>query len=365
MKVTGSVQIKRGIYQLMARVTAPDGTVCQKMKSTGIRVDAPGVREQKANKRAAEWMLVTYLEELSRDTPSSTIQFLTKLEQWLEKKRNSIRQDTYESYMSNYIVHIKPYFAPKLYGLTDISPRVLSEYTDAKLAEGLSAASIRKHLVLINGMFRDAVKYGEALSNPCTGIRVKDNRPAFTGKAYTPEIAKKLLSVVSGDLIEPAVYLGLYLGLRRSEVAGLRWKDVDFEKRVVHIRNTVVRFSSLSEEEKTKNPTSRRDLYLPDGLRDYLEGLPHDDPDGHVCSCKPDYISRRFHKVLERSGLPLVRFHDLRHTAGSMLINNGSTILQVQNFLGHKKASTTLDIYSHIYLEGKKKTAETIDSLLR
>ena len=188
-------------------------------------------------------------------------------------------------------------------------------------------------------------------------------------------MARHLLEAIKGDPIEPAVYLGLYLGLRRSEVAGLRWSDVDFEKGVVHIRNTVVRFSSVSEQEKTKNHSSRRDLYLPSGLRDYLlenqkfPGVKISEK-AHICQWpdgspyKPDYISRRFKKVLQRSGLPLIRFHDLRHTAGSLLINNGQSILQVQNFLGHKKASTTLNIYSHIYMEGKKETALKIDELL-
>ena len=92
--------------------------------------------------------------------------------------------------------------------------------------------------------------------------------------------------------------------------------------------------------------------------------------DEHICQWadgtvfQPDYVSRRFAKLLEKNHLPKIRLHDLRHTAGSMLVNSGHTIKQVQEFLGHEKASTTLDIYSHVSLEGKKNTAVAMDELL-
>lgn len=364
MKVTGSLQEKRGIYQMMARVTDEAGNVHQKQKSTKIRSEGRNSRETRANRLAAERMLVTYLHELSLDSGAFDPLFLTKLEQWLEKKRKGLRKDTSEAYRAVFDRHIEPYFHVLNPRITEITPKVIAKYVDDKLEEGLSANSIRKHLVIFNGMYKELLRYGEVKDNPCTNISVKDERDDFAGSAYTPETAKRLLQTVSGDSVETAVYLGLYLGLRRSEVAGLRWKDVDFEHNIVHIRNTVVRYATISEEERTKNTTSKRDLYLPEGLKRYLEGLPREDPDEHLCKLRPDYISHRFAKVLERSGLPKIRFHDLRHTAGSMLLNNGNSILQVQNFLGHKKASTTLDIYSHIYLEGKKATASKLDELL-
>ena len=77
-----------------------------------------------------------------------------------------------------------------------------------------------------------------------------------------------------------------------------------------------------------------------------------------------DYVSRRFAKILKKNKLPKIRFHDLRHTAGSLLVNSGHTIKQVQEFLGHENASTTLDIYTHISSDNKKDTALAMDKLL-
>lgn len=364
MRVTGSLQVKRGIYQMMTRVIFDDGTIKQKSKSTGLR-------ESRQNKSKANKMLTDYIRELEQG--SETVEskpFLSELNTWLERKRKTLRQDTYESYLCTYSAHIKPYFDPLQLRLDEITPRILAKYVDDKLAEGKTASTIRKHLVLINGLYKEKMRYGEISSNPAVGVTAKDQRGRFEGSAYTPDQAKKLLRAIKNDPIEPAVMLSLYLGLRRSEVAGLRWGDIDFERGIVHICNTVVRFSSVSEQEQTKNQTSKRDLCLPNGLREYLierQKFPGVDfsEKSHVCPYKPDYISHRFKKVLERAGLPMIRFHDLRHTAGSMLINDGQSILQVQNFLGHKRASTTLDIYSHVYLTGKKETAAKIDELLR
>ena len=364
MKVTGSLQEKRGIYQMMLRVEESPGRMKQRMKSTGIRAQGKNQRETRANKLAADRMLAEYISEIQNGSPTSDKLLLEAIEIWLEKKRKTLRTDTYESYLCTYEAHLKPYFAKRPLKFTEVSPKDLAKYVDDKLSQGKSANTIRKHLVIFNGVFKDALRLGEIQTNPCQFVTVKDDRESFSGTAYTPETAKKLIQAVSGDPIESAVYLGLYLGLRRSEVAGLRWKDIDFDGDLVHICNTVVRYTTISEQEKTKNPASKRTLCLPEGLKRYLLSLDRGKPDDHICKLAPDYISHRFHKVLERSGLPIIRFHDLRHTAGSMLINEGQGILQVQNFLGHKKASTTLDIYSHIYLEGKKATASKLDELL-
>ena len=153
------------------------------------------------------------------------------------------------------------------------------------------------------------------------------------------------------------------------------------ENGIVHIRNTVVRFSTISELEKTKSRASKRDLFMPKALKEYLQtvwdrqeeerkltGRTFSDTE-HICQWadgtvfQPDYVSQRFAKILKKNDLPHIRFHDLRHTAGSMLVNQGHTINQVQEFFGHEKASTTLDIYTHVSMEGKKDTALAMDKL--
>lgn len=384
MKVTGSLQVKNGIYQMTVRVPDINGNLKQKSKSTRIKAQGKNQRETRSNKLKADRMLAEWLDTLSRsESYGADKDFITAIEDWLAVKKKQIRPDSYESYRCNYDVHIKPYFENKHLTLGEVTPRVILQYVRAKEDEGQSRKSIRKHLVILNGVFKEAVAMGELTFNPCANVTVKDNSDEhFEGTAYEIATAKRLLEVIKGDPIEPAVYLGLFLGLRRSEVVGLRWKDVDMENGIVHIRNTVVRFSTVSELEKTKSKASKRDLFMPKALKEYLQtvwdrqeaerklvGRNYSDTE-HICQWadgtvfKPEYVSHRFAKLLARNDLPKIRFHDLRHTAGSILINSGHTVKQVQEFLGHEKASTTLDIYTHVSLEGKKDTADMMDQLL-
>lgn len=384
MKVTGSLREKNGIYQMTVRVPDINGVLKQKSKSTKIKVKGANHRETRANKIKADRMLAQWLETLSAsESYGGDRDFITAIEEWLSEKKRTIRPDSYESYQCNYYKHIKPYFEPKKLRIGNVTPRIIQRYVRDKEESGQSRKSIRKHLVILNGVFKEGIALGELTFNPCANVKVKGkDEERFEGTAYEIPTAKKLLNAVKGDPVEPAVYLGLFLGLRRSEVVGLRWKDVDMENGIVHIRNTVVKFNTVSELEKTKSRASKRDLYMPNALKELLQtvwdrqdqerkltGWAYSE-DGHICQWadgtvfQPDYVSRRFAKLLDKNHLPKIRFHDLRHTAGSMLVNSGHTIKQVQEFLGHEKASTTLDIYSHVSLEGKKNTAAVLDELL-
>lgn len=383
MKITGSLQNRNGIYYMMVRVPDENGIVKQKAKTTKIHVNGENKRESRQNRYAAERMLSQWIEDLSSGLSEDRNKlFLACIEDWLERKKRRVRLDTYEAYQSYYDNHIKPFFESKKLKLCDVTPRMIQRYVDQKEDEGNAPNSIVKHLVILNGVFKEALKLGEVRSNPCVGVTVSKTENEFHGSAYEAKTAQQLLSVISGDPIEAPVYLGLYLGLRRSEVAGLRWSDIDFERNLVHVRNTVVRFKTLSEQEKTKTKASKRDLYLPNGLKQYLIRLkktvnenrlflgPGYHGGDHVCQWPdgrpydPGYISRRFKIVLEKYDFPLIRFHDLRHTAGSLLVNDGQSVKQVQEFLGHEKASTTLDIYTHLSIENKKDTATKLDKIL-
>ena len=90
----------------------------------------------------------------------------------------------------------------------------------------------------------------------------------------------------------------------------------------------------------------------------------------HVCvwdngkPLSPDYVTSSFPKILKEHGLPKIRYHELRHTAGSLLLGKGLSAKQIQEYLGHEKISTTLDIYGHLSVEGKREAAEVMGSVL-
>lgn len=176
--------------------------------------------------------------------------------------------------------------------------------------------------------------------------------------------------------------LGLFYGLRRSEACGMRWQDIDFKEEKMTVRNTVVKTKTLIEHEETKSPKSRCTMFLIPETISYLKRLKakqaenrlllgRDYTDGdHVCvwpdgrPVTPDHVSHAFRKFLIKHELPLIRYHELRHTAGSLLLTQGLSVKQIQEYLGHEKAATTLDIYSHLSVEGRKESAQTMGEVL-
>lgn len=382
LNITGSIYVKNDIYQMMVRIPDDDGRYHQKSKTTKIPIKGKSQRETDANKKRANKMLAAWIVELEElgSVPSGRM-LMDSIMEWLDRHKASIRLNTWECYCAYVEKHIRPFFEPKRLKLADVTSRHIQRYIDVKHKEGQSTQSIKKHMAVLNGVFNEAVKFREIKYNPCSAIeypKAKKYKPTV----YDASQAELLLKAIKGDPVETPVMIGLYLGLRRSEVAGLRWDDIDFKNNLIHIRNTLVRFVSLLEEEHTKSENSERDLVMPKALRGYLLALQDvqrankemcggDYQDsGHVCqwpdgsAYKPDYISARFRKLLKKHGLPHIRFHDLRHTAGSLLYKSTKNVKQVQNFLGHQDITTTLNIYVHDYMEDKVEMANAMDELL-
>lgn len=380
MNVTGSVQLRNDIYYMFVRYEDHSGNKKQKSKSTKIKLGITA-KEKKANRIAAEIMLNSWMEEIKNAKVSSGQRLIEAVEDWLKRKKNDIRQNTYEAYEANFRIKIKPYWGEDNPKIVDISVRDVQRYVNYESSNGLSAKSIKKILVLLNGVFNEAVRFGEIIVNPCDKVVLPKSKK-FVGQVYSADEAKLLLSGLEGEEVKPAIMIALFLGLRRSEIAGLRWQDIDFTKNIVSICNTVVRYHTVIEDEHTKSSASRRDLYLPSALKKYLLQLKAEQEmnkricgngyvnSGHVCqhadgsAFTVDYIYNHYKKIQKKLGLREIRLHDLRHTAGSLLINNGLSPKQVQEFLGHEQISTTLDIYTHIDNESKKETSDALGNLL-
>lgn len=374
--MTGSLQEKHGKYYVVVRMSETNGKTKQRWIPTNVPTEGN-------NKRKAQKAMREILEELSKNETLDpyNVLFVDWIDAWLEQKKNQVRQDTYEGYELYARIHIKPYFKKLGVSLKSITPQQIQSYYNLK-SKTLSANSLKRHYVVIHGALQEALKKNMILFDPSERVTLPKQQEKFTGKAYTAQQANILLSTTKGTTIEPAVILGLFYGLRRSEVLGLRWCDVDFDKNTITIQNTVVKMVTLSEQEKTKSRASHRTMYIIPETKQYFQNLKeqqkhnrevfgseyHDSnhvcvwPDGNPLS--PDYVTRTFKKLLSKNNLPMIRFHDLRHTAGSLLLEKGLSIKQIQEYLGHEKASTTLDIYGHLSAEGKKEAANTLDGLL-
>lgn len=378
--MTGSLQIRNGKYYVVSRIPDSTGKIKQKWIQTGL--------PETAGKRKAQQSLRRILEELEtkKIVYSEDTLFLDWIWKWLDQKKNEVRLNSYEAYELYVTLHIEPYFKPLGLTLNSLTPQHLQDYYNLKLKgiggnKKLSPNSIAKHHVVIHGALQEAMKKNLIPYNQADRVTLPPKQE-FTGKAYTVEQANKLMALLDTEPLKSTVVLGLFYGLRRSEVCGLRWQDIDFGSGTLIIRNTVVRTKTLIEHEKTKNRKSKRTMILIPETIQYLKRLRAQQAENklllgreyqsndHVCvwpdgkPVSPDYVSHAFRDFLLKNDLPLIRFHELRHTAGSLLLDKGLSIKQIQEYLGHTKAATTLDIYGHLSIEGKKEAAQTLDGLL-
>ena len=206
----------------------------------------------------------------------------------------------------------------------------------------------------------------------------KDERQVF----LTAEEAQKMLDAFQNEEVGPIVFVTLYYGLRKSEALGLRWQAVDFKNDTITINHTVVGGSHIVEKDSTKTYCSRRTyqllpdikallLKLKDQQEDYKQrlgsGYHNNDyifknPNG--VPYRPDSLTRSFKRALARHGLPQMRYHDLRHSTASILVDKGWDINDIKEWLGHADISTTANIYAHMSHKKKVSLAKDLDKIL-
>ena len=231
---------------------------------------------------------------------------------------------------------------------------------------------MKKHNVIIRGTLDSAVLDGIVRENVSDKVKLP-HTAKFEANHISEQDLPKLFSELDkqDEPIKAGTVLALIYGLRRSEICGLRWSDIDFSSGVMHIRNTVTIFNNdVYEAEHTKTKASRRDIILIDSTVPYLMKLKNISKSDKVCSfpngkpVRPDTLTNKIIKFLKECGFENVRLHDLRHTAATVLARE-LTPKQVQAFLGHEDFQTTMNIYTHIETQDKINTSRAMDSIIK
>lgn len=380
MKATGSLRVKRGIYQVIIDYTDALGQRRQKSESTGL--------PEKGNKRRAQAILDQRLQELERES-EATLEardtlFLPFMRNWLDEvvshqvKVNTMSQ--YNMVFNHYISIYKPFVGVRL---CDLTPALLQSYYNAQLAAGLSPNTIRKHHSNIHRCLAYAVRLDLMLYNPADRVELPKKKRYQGAKALTPAQLGEVLAAFEGDMLEVPVRIAVTYGLRRSEVCGLRWDAVDFQAGVLHVcRTAVVDNGKILYCESTKTASSNRVLPLTPSIRDYLlkvkatqeeqrrlfgeaytdSGMVCVRPDGVPIS--PNTVTHHFQRVLKAHGLPVIRFHDLRHSAVYALRKGGADAKDIQAWVGHSDVSTTLGVYGHLLSGDLTRLGAVMDKVL-
>ena len=204
----------------------------------------------------------------------------------------------------------------------------------------------------------------------------------YESSYYNADQLKALFDAICDDPIYPLVKITALYGLRRSEVLGLKWDSVDFTAGQLTIKHTVSKVTTAVCKDKTKNSSSRRSFPLSQEAREiFLSAKTEEQSNRQLCGAdyeendyifkwpngkpfSPDYVSSHFAHLLRDKHMPHIRFHELRHSCASLLLNSGCTLKDVQEYMGHADIQMTANIYGHLEMQRKQLLTEKMTASL-
>ena len=399
--LSGHLQEKNGIYYAVLNCKHLDGRRRPKWVSTGLAV-------KKGNKRAADKKLnefkATYSiygespEELEVSEATSTVfvdpvniividedmLFADYMEQWLSDMEVNVDPLTYSGYSDVVTRNIVPYFREKGITLQGLTGKDLKDYykyerlgSEAEGRKPKKGTTVTRYHANIHKALEDAVEDGLLDANVAHKKRPKSDK--FVGDFYLADEATELLEVAVGTKLEIAVLFGLFYGLRRSEIVGLKWQNIDFLNNSITIAHTITQYRKngktlINAKDRTKNKSSLRSLPLVPYVKErllvlreaqqeaklVLKSYYHTEHEAYVyldevgLRIKPSYITESFPRLLKRHGLRKIRFHDTRHSCASLLLKSGVSLKHIQEWLGHSDIATTANIYAHLDIGSSK-----------
>ena len=317
----------------------------------------------------------------SRTTPHR-ITVAQGLEYWMDTIVRPNRAETtvyaYQKIIDN---HINP--AMGNVALTDLTAKDIQQYyIDTQRATGLSSNTMRRHHDLLSSSLRTAVRQDMLLSNPVDRVEPPKSR-LYEADFYDSQNLKRLYMLVGGHWLELVVKLAGSLGLRREEICGLKWESVDFDRRLIHIKEARTAYGATIVQKETKNRSSIRMLYMPEEIyrlmwrekmRQQAEAPLREgdyNPDNHVvldrngAPYSPNALSLAFTRYIKRNNLPRVTLHGLRHSFATVASGQGVSLFDIGKALGHSTPATTGRIYTHLVDRTHEETLLRVSDALK
>ncbi len=309
---------------------------------------------------------------------------------WLKDYcKNNLAPSTLESYE----IIVKTHLIPALGAikLSNLEPMHINSYQTQKLNSGrkdgkpggLSKRTVQYHHRVLSKALKHAVKWRVINTNPATYIDAPSpDTPEIT--AMTSEQVNKLLDNATGWVYN-FLYIAVFTGMRRSEILGLRWKDIDLKEKVIHVRQSVTKPAGRDLVfRKPKTNSSIRPINIDDDVVNAFKRRKKEQNENQLFFGEkynneynlvftkedgspflPQYATRQFNDVAKKAGLSEFRLHDLRHTHATLMLKAEVHPKVVQERLGHASITVTLDTYSHVIPSMQKEAVQKLKNVLK
>ena len=365
-KNEGSIwQRPNGIYR--AQVTVASGKRISKTFKT------------KAD--ASKWIRTQNLKlDQGYDFIGSQITLAEYLPQWLDAKQVTLRNTTVHHYRQVIQKHILP--AIGNIKLKDLRLARIEQFYADLITAGIGVRTVRVCHNILHQSLEKAIRYSLLIFNPAHGAILPKYK--HTEMQVLDEMQVSQFLIAAQDSPYYALYyLAITTGMRQGEIFGLRWDDLQWRTGILHVQRQVQKVPGSNWQfVEPKTHSGRRVIRLGEGTLQALriQKLRQDQmrqkagdlwqENGLIFTssrgtpCNPSNMRIDFNKTLNEASLSHVRFHDLRHTAASLMLNHNIPVIVTSRMLGHSKPSTTLDIYGHLYCEMQDEAAQLMDRLV-
>lgn len=299
---------------------------------------------------------------------NENMKFYMLVDDWFNNYyKVNFRKEVVSSARSIVNNHILPYLGE--YTLKEITPSVINQYvnmlkqTKASNKDTLlSNKSIKNYYDYVKAILNYAVKFDIIGKNPCDKVSLN---LATKGKNdlhfYNEEQVSILLGAIEKETVDTqlAILLAILCGLRKSEIYGIKWSDIDMKHNTIHIQRSNI--DNVVGE--TKTLSSNRIVSFNEKVKNLLLSKGKSKDDEFVLPYVYN-IAKKLHRIQKENNLPIISFHSLRHTSATLLLSNGVDIKSVSEYLGHTNISTT-SIYLHAIDQKHKDISNKFDEILK
>jgi integrase len=349
--------------------------------SLSLGYDEHGKRKRRTVYGSSKKEVQEKLRQLQHDAATgrlaeaNTLTVKEWLTTWLETAKSRVQPKTYLRYEQLVRLRINPHLGGTR--LAKLAPVHIQQLFTALEREGVSARGRQMAGTLFHKALRDAVRLHLIPFNPAAEVeKPRPDRPKM--EVYDEAQVRALLAVASSHRLYALFVLALDTGMRQGELFALAWDDLDLEAGTVLVQRSLEEINGKHRIKEPKSGKGRRiDLspFAVEALREHRKAMLAEGnyrPDAPVfCApeggrpLKPNFQRRVFRPLQKAANLPEIRFHDLRHTAATLMLLNDVNVKVVSERLGHASIQLTLDTYSHVLPTMQKIAAERMDAFFR